>query len=336
MQKIGHLEHDKKAGKWKAWSDGLMLCQSQNKQRLIDLVRQGLCPKAAALGVVDLSEDSADVIVSTMISGGAKAGYNTPIVAKPLFTANQRFEFFATFTDDVIYDNAKALLVTGSPGMGKSHTVMERLAAAKLCDSPIEKHEGAEDGKVDESATEVVEDHSDFTIIKGFSTARAMYDNLYTFRNKLIIYDDTDKVLEDKIAGNILKAALDNDDKRVITWGSAGIFRNKDIPTKFEFKGRMIFISNKPLSSFDSALKSRCLCAPIEMTPQERITRIEYVLPNIMKDVSMEMRRNALDFLKENMDACPAMDFRTFKKIVNFRRLHTNWKQLALFSLSAS
>jgi hypothetical protein len=57
-----------------------------------------------------------------------------------------------------------------------------------------------------------------FTQIKGFSTAKNMFRTLYENNGSTIIFDDCDSILKDAIAINILKAALDSYDKRVITW----------------------------------------------------------------------------------------------------------------------
>ena len=97
------------------------------------------------------------------------------------FNINQRFEFLYQLTNLVVDGVSPSLIVTGEGGLGKTHSVMS-----------------------------VVKDNvneSQFVVFKGYSTARGLYNSLYDNNGKVIIFDDCDSILEDRVALNILKSA---------------------------------------------------------------------------------------------------------------------------------
>ena len=98
-----------------------------------------------------------------------------------------------------------------------------------------------------------------YIIFKGTSSPFGLYRALYHHRNQIVVFDDCDAILKDDVASNILKAALDSYDVREITWMSKSTFNPGDMseeeienkiveeskyPSKFEFRGQIIFISN--------------------------------------------------------------------------------------------
>ena len=104
----------------------------------------------------------------------------------------------------------------------------------------------------------------DYAVIKGFSTPKAMYRALFENQDKLVIFDDCDSILKDLTALNILKADLDSYGKRTISWLTER--ESEDLPTSFEFKGQVLFISNLPLDRMNSAIMSRAFTVDVSMT----------------------------------------------------------------------
>jgi hypothetical protein len=98
----------------------------------------------------------------------------------PDFNINQRFEFLQDLTSMVVCGVTPSLIVTGEGGLGKTHTVNSTIQQGGM-------------------------QPSEYTTFKGYSTARGLYNTLFDHNGKLIIFDDCDSVLEDKIAVNILK-----------------------------------------------------------------------------------------------------------------------------------
>jgi len=190
---------------------------------------------------------------------------------------NKRFDILQDLTTLVTRRIMPSLVVTGGPGNGKSHTIIKTIQENGLTES----------------------DH--YVVFKGYSTARGLYNTLYDHNGKLIVFDDCDSVLEDKTSLNILKSALDSYEKRTISW-MAKLGKSDEYPNQFDFTGRIIFISNKDKSDMDEAILSRSLSVDLSMTGDEKIQRMVHVLPQILPDMDMKVKKDALDFLRENKD----------------------------------
>ena len=174
----------------------------------------------------------------------------------PDFNINQRFDFLKDLTSMVVCGVTPSLIVTGEGGLGKTHTVTSTI----------------QEGNVEPS---------EWISFKGYSTPRGLYNTLFDHNGKLIIFDDCDSVLEDKVALNILKSALDSYETRTISW-MAKMNKNDEYPQQFDFTGRIIFISNKSKESMNDAILSRSLTVDLTMTPSEKIVRMKHILPNIL------------------------------------------------------
>jgi hypothetical protein len=222
---------------------------------------------------------------------------------------NQRFQILKDLSSMVIDGITPSLIVTGEGGLGKTHSVTQTIEQKGLF--------GFE-----------------FVFFKGYSTARGLYNTLYDNNGKLIIFDDCDSVLEDKVAINILKSALDSYDKRTITWMSK-MNKNDEYPQQFDFTGRIIFISNKKKDSIDSAILSRSLTVDLTMTGDEKIQRMASIIGHILPDTTLDIKVDALDFLKENKDH-PNVNMRTLIMISKMRQCNPDgWKQMAEYMLNS-
>jgi hypothetical protein len=188
------------------------------------------------------------------------------------FGINKRFGFLGDLAKMVIMGVSPSLIVTGEGGLGKSYSIKNALV-----DCGMEEHE--------------------FVFFKGYSTARGLYNTLYDNNGKVIIFDDCDSVLEDKVAINILKSALDSYDDREITWLSK-MNKSEEYPNKFLFTGRIIFISNKKKDSIDQAVLSRSLVVDLSMSADDKIERMRHILSAILPEYSMNTKLQALDFLE--------------------------------------
>jgi len=182
------------------------------------------------------------------------------------------------YTDMVIKGIQPSLLITGMPGLGKTHVVKQRMDKAK-------KVHGR-----------------DYLIVKGRCTAAGLYYTLYMNSDKTIIFDDCDSVFKDSDAINLLKAALDSYDERIISYISQKPLKDEDgipLPTSFEFKGNIIFISNIAQEDLDPAVQSRSFVADITLTPQQMLTRMEQKLKEVEPKVDLRTKKKALAVLAE-------------------------------------
>jgi hypothetical protein len=224
------------------------------------------------------------------------------------YNINQRFEFLKQLTGLVLDGITPSLIVTGEGGLGKTHSVMEVISEKGLY-----PHEWIQ--------------------FKGYSTARGLYNALYDNNGKTIVFDDCDSILEDRVAVNILKSALDSYETRKISWMSR-MSRGDEYPQQFDFTGSIIFISNKPMSSIDGSILSRSLTVDLSMTPDEKIERMTFILPNILPDVPIDVKVDALRFLeakKSEMD----LNLRSLIITSKIRMAHPqNWVDLATYMIS--
>lgn len=222
---------------------------------------------------------------------------------------NQRFGILENLAAMVIDGITPSLIVTGEGGLGKTHAINKVIE---------EKHLFG----------------FEFVFFKGYSTARGLYNTLYDNNDKLIVFDDCDSVLEDKIAINILKSALDSYEKRTITWMSK-MNKSDEYPQQFDFTGRIIFISNKKRESIDSAILSRSLTVDLTMTGDEKIERMSSIIYNILPELPTEFKVDALNFLHENKEH-PNVNLRTLIMISKMRSFNPDsWKQMADYMLNS-
>lgn len=241
------------------------------------------------------------------------------VAARPLqpleseFTINQRFGFLEKFTNMVLDGETVSAIVTGEGGLGKSHTVM----------GALEKR-GWQEG-------------TQYVVVKGYATPKALYGTLWEHRDKTIIFDDCDSVLKDAVSLNLLKGALDSYDKRIISWLQKG-FIDDNLPNSFEFQGNIIFISNMSSDKLDQAVKSRSMTIDLSMTLNDKIERMNYILPSVMPSYPMDMKQTALDFMAQHADIAKEFNMRTLQKIIKITHAYgvdnPEWKDAAKYLLT--
>lgn len=225
------------------------------------------------------------------------------------FNINQRFEYLESLASMVISGVTPSLVVVGEGGLGKTHVITQCLKDSTL-------------------------DETDYLFIKGYSTARGLYNTLFDNNGKVIIFDDCDSILEDKTALNILKSALDSYETRRISWLSK-MNKNDEYPNGFDFKGQIIFISNKSKASIDQAILSRSLVVDLSMTQDEKIERMRFILPKIMSNYPMTLKEEVLDFLDKHKE-CGNLTLRSLIMICKVRATNPHrWKDLATYLLQA-
>lgn len=210
-----------------------------------------------------------------------------------------------------------ALLITGQAGVGKTYTVTKTLESV-----------GVEKG-------------SGYVHIKGKATAVAIYEALYRYKDRIVIFDDCDSAFADPDAVNILKGALDTSKVREISWYNSKNFVVDDMtqaeiqakhdesvengkpmyPQAFEYSGRVIFISNIPIQKFATndklkSLLSRSLALDVSLSPTEMRSRLIKILPKIEPEYSMEIKNGVVELLDKYLAAgiVSMIDFRSFIK----------------------
>lgn len=212
-----------------------------------------------------------------------------------------------------------SLIVHGTSGVGKSHTVRETLHKAVL------------EGGVDKNGNPLKEPVHLGGAIK---STRDLAWLLYQYRDDfVIVLDDLDiKGTEMK---NILKKALEDSDNRYVTYvDNAKVPKDEKIPNVFEFTSRIIFLTN--MRRLDSALKDRGAVVKVDFSKEEILMKIKDELKTFLPAVPMEIKQEVWDFLMENKSKLKDVSFRKFKVAVMNRGVApTKWKDWTFHGLNS-
>jgi hypothetical protein len=242
------------------------------------------------------------------------------------FPINERFDFVSSLVNMVASKQTPSVIITGEGGLGKSYTVKKALDEAGLRDMS--------EVLAESDIGSVIMSEKCYVVMKGYSTAKALYRTLYENRNSVIVFDDCDSILKDVDALNVLKGALDSFDKRIISWNSE--LRDDSIPRMFQFKGGIVFISNMKPEKLDQALKTRSMCVDLSMSTDQKLDRMEHILESgeFLENVAIEYKRDAINMIRANKDSCKEISLRTLIQISKIRQSNTaNWDKLAKYML---
>jgi hypothetical protein len=280
------------------------------------LSTSGLLSKEIKANQAALLGDVVNAVSNDLFSNPAAKTPADVQVSTPRWNVNQKFDFLGKLVHLVITEVNPSCVILGDGGLGKTYTVKSQLTKAGL--------------------TEGI----DFEFFSGTATAAGLYRLLYENNGKLIVFDDCDAVLKDSTAVNVLKAALDSYDVRRIAWIAS--VRLDGLPQSFEFTGRIIFISNLDMARIPEPIVSRSISIDLTMNSEEKITRMEALLPVLEKSVSLDAKTEVLDLLKEHRSEIANLNLRTLLKAIRIRKAYENdvdaagvpiWKELALFAI---
>jgi hypothetical protein len=237
----------------------------------------------------------------------------------------ERFDMLKDMTKAVKKGDVRAMIVSGPPGVGKSHGVEEVL----------ERYD----------TLETLGGGRKYDVVKGAMSPIGLYVKLFNYKEKdqVLVFDDCDAIFEEPLALNILKAALDSKKKRTIHWNTDSFkLRNEGVPDSFEFKGSAIFITNldfhdvksKKIRSHLEALESRCHYMDLTIsTEREKMLRIAQVIRDGMLDtykLTDEVKDEIIDFVDINKKRLRELSLRTVLKVADLAvAFPTKWEAMA-------
>lgn len=262
----------------------------------------------------------------------------------------ERFNILQNLTADIARGNIKGLVVSGASGVGKSHEVEAALNRDSLLDKLSFNADAA-----DQDQRRMTRDKNfkaRYNIVKGYSTAPALYMTLYEYSEsrETLVFDDCDSVLGDEVSLNILKAALDTSGKRMISWRSQSK-NGTDAPNQFEFKGSVIFITNinfekivekgsHRLAPHLEAIMSRCLYLDLTIdTVREKLVRIEHVARDLrMLEKEFKLEPNEIDevlgWVHKHARHFRELSLRKVGQLASLRKSsHLDWERVAQVTL---
>lgn len=218
------------------------------------------------------------------------------------------FKVMGDLVKVVAMGNVNGLMLVGPGGLGKTYTTRQKLL---------------EMGKVE---------GRDYYHICGYKTNLSLYNTLYERRDKLLVFDDCDSIFGDEIGLNVLKAALETTDRRIITWGSTS---SRVTVPQFQFTGQIIFISNlDPTRVADrnfQALLTRVMTFALGTTPKEIKDRMVSLIPTIGAGLTAEVQKEIEEWLEEHYTRVPNLSIRLLLHLVGLRKSEVdNWRVLAL------
>lgn len=219
-----------------------------------------------------------------------------------------RFQMLGDMTKAVKQGSVRAMIVSGPPGVGKSHGVEEVLNRYQL--------------------VQTMGGEKTHEVIKGAMSPIGLYCKLYAMkdRGKVIMFDDCDSIFQDDLSLNILKAALDSKQNRTIHWNTDSFkLRNEGVPDCFRFDASAIFITNMKFDKVKGklrehleALESRCHYMDLTIdTERDKMLRIRQVIADGMLNayaLTDEMKEEIVDFVDINKKRLRELSLRTVLK----------------------
>lgn len=217
----------------------------------------------------------------------------------------ERFSDMESYVQNVILGLDVCALICGAPGVGKTYRIMQAI-----------KKEGKRRG-------------IDYEVIKGKATPMALYTLLHDYQKEgqLLIIDDADSIIKDDVMINLIKAATDSSDERIVAYASSaapiapeeklgmyddfeqdakGIWR---YPKNFEYNGGVIIITNMNAGQIDTAIRSRALICDLNFTTAEVLDLVRSLSPHIAPEIlSPEAKERALHYLEELADSGAPME----------------------------
>jgi len=236
----------------------------------------------------------------------------------------ERFSMLTDMTKAVKKGDVRAMIVSGPPGVGKSHGVEEVLDRYKL----LEDMGGRKTHEV----------------VKGAMSPIGLYCKLYKMADEgnVIVFDDCDSIFNDELSLNILKAALDSKKTRKIHWNTdSHKLRNEGVPDCFTFKASAIFITNLKFDKVKGklrehleALESRCHYMDLTIdSERDKMLRIRQVIQDGMLDtykLTDEVKAEIVEFVDENKSRLRELSLRSVLKVADLAVSFPNrWKAFA-------
>lgn len=211
---------------------------------------------------------------------------------------NKRFELMEQIIKMVVKKFVPSMIICGTGGLGKTYTVKQILKKANL--------------------TEDKEGPTGYTWVAGHMAATGLYTAMHQRKDGgVLVLDDVD-IWGNETMMELCKAALDSYSERTISWNSSWADQN-GLPRKFDFKGQVIFITNKEEKDMPQPLIDRSFFVPVVLTGTEILARMQKVLPNIHPKVPMPMKMEVLAHLKTVATEEDPVTFRSLDRAIRTR-----------------
>jgi len=212
----------------------------------------------------------------------------------------------------VIKDYKTSRLITGTQGIGKSHSIIEELDMSEV---------------------------NYIHIQGGIKDARTFFMTLTDNNDEdlIIVFDDVNTIFGNKDCREILRVACTNQPIRSITYTDSFLAKNKyKYPSPLDFASKIIVVTNVPKRKIDEGIISRTSAIEIIADKDEIM---DYIWDNIEeappKDVDLKWKKEVYAYLKDEIGIVhiKQIDFRVFEDCVLWRCADTTegsaeWRKL--------
>ena len=217
---------------------------------------------------------------------------------------NDRMDMMAQIASAVIEGTISCCLIGGSPGLGKTHCVVEDLLKGKY--KRVE--------------------HEDYLIIKAGVSAFGVYKLVVEWAEKahqakaeaksnkskglkvtakipVIVFDDV-PLWSDRRMVDLLKALMDTSDRRIVSWLTDRSETDPEkakqlgkLPAQVEYTGGVIVITNEDEKKMNPAVLDRTMYLPIEVNAEEMKHRMRTICPLLEKGMDPKLRQQVLEWI---------------------------------------
>lgn len=222
------------------------------------------------------------------------------------FVSIPSFESIKHFLKVLDTKNFTGLILYGRGGIGKSRLVLSYLKKEKI---------------------NFVYNNSYTTPL---SFAKFLYENR---RGKVIVLDDVEGILKNKVIMSMLKSALDTKRKRLVYYNSTSDYVKQNLPSPFVFESSIVILLNSiPDNSEIESLFSRLIVKEVNLTYSQILNISNDILKLNHSELSDEEIKEVVEFIENNTSqATRDFNFRTIEKIISFYKYNREvWKELAL------
>lgn len=213
----------------------------------------------------------------------------------------------------------RSMIVSGSPGVGKSYEVTRALTQKKKTNPKFY-----------------------FNIVKGTISPIALYSELFSAREGVLVLDDCDEAFNDQESIQLLKAATESNKVRTISYRKySNVLDAEGIPNSFEFTGCVIILTNTNLeraktqkqSHFDAVISRAHYLNTVLETDREKLLRIKDVIETtdiLSSFVCKEKHQLIVNFLDNYHQKARELSIRTVVKIAELcSAFPDNWERIA-------
>lgn len=206
-----------------------------------------------------------------------------------------------------------SLIIVGTAGVGKSETALRGFEALGL-------------GRGDGSGA------GDFAYIKGKATQRAVYEQIYRYKDRPIVIDDTDELLADTTVSALLKMLLETSDPKIVQWNTAKTLSdNSNLPPQVETTSRTLIIANelKLVSKNFGAVLDRSTILYFAPKAEE--------VHNYVKTWwDMKKHKDVFDFMADRIQLTPSPSCRFYVKGKLWKNAGLNWQNMVEAAIKPS